>query len=354
MKEVLKVKIATTTFSLDKEAHALLADWLEANERESGKEAVEVLEQRVAGYILERQSTNIVVEEAVVRDIIATIGSPEGYVATPKPPTTTPQPHQHPTPSHSTIGPLGRVFIVCAKILLGIFLAGWVLTAIGLLVGFVSLMAIGDIWTEYLPLPLEGMSPVVFAGLVCAVIVLFMGIVADLGFSLIRGKKVNIRGLVIGGVIWLIFLLWLIFACVRNANYWVVWAHESEAKIEQWERDFDEWEDRFEEQLEWAIINPSTLSGDGADIHLIYNLNDLGDSLKLEKLCEEFDELYRYDDYILGYLIKGEEVIINIDISQKDNILTRNTTITTPSGVTTIDVNIDGHTGHLLDYKTND
>lgn len=252
------------------------------------------------------------------------------------------------TPS---VGPLGRVVIIGGKIILGLFLAGWLLSALGLLVGFVTLMAIGDIWAEYLMLPLEGLSPVVFAGLICAVIVLFMGIVADLGFSLIRSKRVNIKRLAVGCGIWVIFFLWLIFAAVRNADEWVIWAHESEAKIEQWERDFDEWEESFDRQLESTHCNPLLL--EGGEVNMTFCLDDLSDYLKLEELCEEFDELYRYDDTIINHLIKGEMVTIDVALSQENNIVTRTTTITLPSTTKSMTVKVNKHTNNCVDYKIN-
>lgn len=252
------------------------------------------------------------------------------------------------TPS---VGPLGRVVILGGKIILGIFLAGWLLSALGLLIGFVTLMAIGDIWAEYLMLPLEGLSPVVFAGLICAVIVLFMGIVADLGFSLIRSKRVNIKRLAVGCGIWVIFFLWLIFAAVRNADEWVIWAHESEAKIEQWERDFDEWEESFDRQLESTHCNPLLL--EGGEVNMTFYLDDLSDYLKLEELCEEFDELYRYDDTIIHHLIKGETVTIDVALSQENNIVTRTTTITLPSTTKSMTVKVHKHTNNCVDYKIN-
>lgn len=257
---------------------------------------------------------------------------------------TTPSTEERTTPP--TVGPLGKVFIVCGKIILGIFLAGWLLTALGLLIGFVSLMAIGDIWAEYLALPLEGLSPVVFAGLICAICVLFMGVVADLGFSLIRSKRVNFKRLVVGGGIWLIFLLWLIFAAIRNVDEWVMWAQKSEAKIELWERNLDEWEDSFERQWKSAL-----LSAEGNKTHITLHLDDLGDYLKLEALCEEFDELYRYDDYIMEFLFEGGEVVIDVEISVEGELITRHTTITTPSGVTNLSVSVNKHTNNCIDYN---
>lgn len=344
MKEVMKVRVAETTFAMDKEAYGVLAALLEEVEQSEGKEAASKVESDFVAHVLEKQSVNTVLEVELVRNIVLAMGyTPK---AQPQKPHTTTQP----ATIESGVGPLGKVFIVCAKVLLGIFLAGWILAAIGLLIGFVTLIAIGDIWAEYLTLPLEGISPVVFAGLVCAVVVLFMGIVADLGWRLIAGRRVNLRKLAVSGVVWLIFFLWLIFTSVRNADNWVIWAHESTIKIEQWERDFELWEERLEEQLEDAIFNPTLV--DGAETHLTFYLYELGDSLKLDKLCEEFDELYRYDDHIIGFLIDGKEVVIDVVISQQDNEISRQTTITTPSGTTTINVSLDGR-GKLIDYKTN-
>ena len=106
----------------------------------------------------------------------------------------------------------------------------------------------------------------------------------------------------------------------------------------------------LEEQLESAIFNPTLV--DGAETNLTFYLCDLGDSLKLDKLCEEFDELYRYDDHILGYLIDGKDVVIEVVISQENNIVTRKTTITTPDLVTTLNLSVDKGSVRLLEYNT--
>ena len=91
---------------------------------------------------------------------------------------------------------------------------------------------------------------------------------------------------------------------------------------------------------------------DGAETTLTFYLYELGDTLKLEKLCEEFDELYRYDEYITTYLINDKEVVIDVTMSQEDNVIMRKTTITTPSGVTTINVSVERGTGKLLKYNS--
>ena len=356
MEEIVRVKVAGTSLALSKGAYAVLSHFLENTERAYADspnkgELVEQTESRIVATLLEKQSASTVVERGVMELIVASVGYPEGYTPTGSPegvkiPNTTPKP---PAPK-SEVGVLGHIVIVGGKIILGIMLACWILAAIGILVGFVTLMAVGNIWAEYLTMPIEGISPVVFAGLVCAVIVLFMGIVADLGVRLIAGRRISLRKLAVAGVIWLIFVLWLIFASVRNIDNWMIWAHESEAKIEQWERDFEDFEERLEEQLENAIFNPTLV--DGAETKMTFYLYELGDTLKLEKLCEEFDELYRYDEYITNFLINNKEVVINVTLSQEDNVIMRKTTITTPSGVTTINVSVERGTGKLLKYNS--
>ena len=351
MKELIRIRLSGTEFALTEEAFNTLRNYLEEYESALPKEQnraqkMAELESNIVEKFLNHQPRESAVELPLVETTIAALGYPEGYT----PNATTKRAQTQPTTPQSEVGVLGRIVIVGGKIILGVMLAVWILAAIGLLVGFVTLMAIGDIWADYLALPMDGISPVVFAGLVCAVIVLFMGVVSDLGFRLISGRRVNLRKLAVAGVIWLIFLLWLIFASVRNADNWVVWAQQSAAKIELWERDYDNWEDMLEEQLESAIFNPTLV--DGAETNLTFYLYDLGDSLKLDKLCEEFDELYRYDDHILGYLIDGKDVVIEVVISQENNIITRKTTITTPDGVTTLNVSVDKGSGRLLEYNT--
>ena len=167
------------------------------------------------------------------------------------------------TPSNGGVGPLGKAIILCAKIFLGIVLACWFIAALGILIGFVALMAVEAEWSQMVAM--NGMSPVVFAGLVCAVIVLGMGIVGDLGVSVLRGKRINLKRLGIGVGVWIVFFLWLIFAAVRNTDNWTEWALQSEEKIELWEErleqrfealeeNFDRIEEHFE-QMESELEN---------------------------------------------------------------------------------------------------
>lgn len=151
-------------------------------------------------------------------------------------------------PANDSVGPLGKAIILCAKIILGIFLAGWFITALGILIGFVTLMAVEAEWSQMVVM--DGISPVVFAGLVCAVIVLAMGIIGDIGISLLRSKRINLKRVGIGVVVWIIFFLWLIFAAVRNIDNWTEWAIQSEEKIELWEERFEERFERHFESLE--------------------------------------------------------------------------------------------------------
>ena len=160
----------------------------------------------------------------------------------------TPNNDQHTPPSNGGVGPLGKTIILCAKIFLGIVLACWFIAALGILIGFVVLMAVEAEWSQMVAM--NGMSPVVFAGLMCAVIVLGMGIVGDIGVSVLRGKRINLKRLGGGVVVWIIFFLWLIFAAVRNVDNWTEWAIQSEEKIELWEEKFEERFERHFESLE--------------------------------------------------------------------------------------------------------
>ena len=146
------------------------------------------------------------------------------------------------TPTNDNVGPLGKVIITCAKVVLGLFLVAWFLSALGILVGFIALMAVEAEWSHMVTT--DCMSPVVFAGLMCAVIVLGMGIIGGIGVSLLRGKRINLKRVGVGVGVWIVFFLWLIFAAVRNADNWTEWALESEAQIELWE---ERWEQHFEE-----------------------------------------------------------------------------------------------------------
>ena len=89
MKEVLKVKIAGTSFALDTEAYDCLADYFKTIETRSGKERAEEIEREFVALVLERQSANTVIEMEFLRQTLDKLGYPEGYTYTPKHRTTT-------------------------------------------------------------------------------------------------------------------------------------------------------------------------------------------------------------------------------------------------------------------------
>lgn len=234
--------------------------------------------------------------------------------------------------NNGSLGALGRVVVLGAKILLGIFLVGWLLTALGVLVGSVSLAAIGESWASMVPM--EGLSPVVFAGLVCAVVVLFMGIVADVGFTLLRGKQLNFKRLGIGAIVWVIFLLWLVFAAVRNAGNWAEWAYKSEMQLELWEEEFDAWEERIEYEWEEAVLGMQDV---GAwDSNYSFSFEGLEGAMRFESFCDRFKEMEPHEDRLEYHLLRGGKVDVKIENHYEGNTLYRTITATSPDGDTVV------------------
>lgn len=341
MEEIVKVKLAESQLALTKEAYALLAHFLDNTAKAYAhlpeKSAlVEQTEVKIATLLMAKQSPNEVVERDTMARVVAQVGYPEGYT-----PAHTPTAQPTAKPQVST---LSRIVTTLAKVLLGIFLAGWVVTAIGLLVGFVTLMALGDAWSQHIPI--DGISPIVFVGLVCAVIVLFMGIVADLIFRLIAGRKVQLRHLAVAGLVWLFFLLWLVFVSVRSVDKWAAWGIESRLKLEQWEESINNWTDAFEEDVEEFA---DKITVDSQTITL--ELNTPFDAIKFGILCEEFDELYRYDEEVIKKLVKGKEVTVQVEAQREGDIITRTTTITTPDKVDIVTVCLDCTTGTPIHHE---
>lgn len=253
-----------------------------------------------------------------------------------------------PTPPQANYNGCGQIAVTILKVIGWALGIGWLLVAFGLLLSFITLVVIGEFEATYVS-DIEGFSPVVFAGLICAVIVLGMGIAADLWFKLLRSKRVNLRNLLTSGVVWLIFAVWLGIAGVRNWNNWQIWANQVEYKFEQWEDELDNWAEELEEKVE------SLTEGAVSNTHSInFNLKGLPGIMKLERLCEEFDELYRVDEEIEAFLLWGDEVIVGVAASKQDNIVSRTTTITTPKGVKILSVSIDNTTGKCLKYEVNE
>ena len=323
MKENLKVKIAQTTLAIEPEAYTLLEGFFEEVDKKCGSEELARVESRFVELVLAKQDASTVISKNLVEELISTIGVMEYYAPKSATPTDTPQ---------TTTAPLVKLIAVCAKILLGIFLAGWFLVAIGLLIGFVWLMAIGTQW-DFVVMT-DGLSPVVFAGLVCAVIVLFMGIVGDVGLSLLRSKPVNLSRLCVGTGIWVIFLIWLTFATVRNIDDWSEWAYRSEKQIELWEEELEEWEERVEREWEETLLQ---LEGvDTWQSTHTFELEGVADIARFEIIQERFEEVEPYEDRVVLRLLKGEKVTITISNNIEGDRCFRSVVITTNDGDKTI------------------
>ena len=321
MKEILRVRIAQTPLAIEPEAYTLLEGFFGAVDKKCGSEELARVESRFVELVLARQSDNTVITKALVEELISTIGITEYYAPKSASSPSEPKPDTH---------PLVKLVVVCAKILLGIFLAGWLLVAIGLLFGFVWLMAIGTHWDTVVAV--EGISPVVFAGLVCAVIVLFMGIVGDVGFSILRSKPINLSRLCIGTGIWVIFLIWLTFATVRNIDNWSEWAHNSERVFEQWEEELESWEERLENDWEKALL---CLEGINTwQSSHTFELEGFEGIARYEVIQERFEEMEPYEDRIELRLLKGEKVTITISHNIENDRCFRSIVIATEDGDT--------------------
>ena len=227
----------------------------------------------------------------------------------------------------------------CAQILISALKAvGWIvgicwlLAALGILVGFVSLAALGETWASVVPM--DGLSPIVFAGLVCAVVVLFMGIIADVGFTVLRGKAVNFKRLGVGAIVWVIFFLWLIFAAVRNADHWNEWAYKTEAQFELWEEEIEAWEERVEGEWEDAVLN---LQGvEVWDSTYTMTFEGVSGAMKIDTLCNRFEELEPYEDRLELQLLQGKKVEVTIENHYEGDRLYRTITISAPDGDTIV------------------
>lgn len=82
MKKVIKVSIGNVAFTLEEGAHKIMQEYLDSlsqhyASKESGKEVVDSIEERIAELLLERGYKDKVVEEVTVEEIVLILGSPE-------------------------------------------------------------------------------------------------------------------------------------------------------------------------------------------------------------------------------------------------------------------------------------
>lgn len=226
------------------------------------------------------------------------------------------------TPLHT----LGRIVVVCGKILLGCIFVGWILTALAILISFITLMAMGTF--ESSVIAFDGMSPIVFAGLVCAVIVLFMGIVGDVMLTLLRSKPIDMRRVAIGAVVWLIFFVWLCIGAVRNADKWAIWGHQVENRIEQWEENLDAWEDMLDDCMDFD--NNFWDGLDEWDNSTSFTLDGVADLARWAMLEERIDQLDEVEDEVEKALLRGDKVVVKVEHRLHEGECLRTTTIELP------------------------
>ncbi len=226
------------------------------------------------------------------------------------------------TPLHT----LGRIVVVCGKILLGFFFVGWILAALAILISFITLMVMGTL--ESSVISMDGMSPILFAGLVCAVVVLFMGIVGDVVLSLLRSKPINLRKLAVAAVVWLIFFVWLSIGTVRNADKWALWGYQVEARFEQWEAELEAWEEELERSFE---LNDDFWSGMNEwDNSTTFTLDGVDGLSRWAVLEEHIDQLEDVEDEVERALLKNQKVTIKIEHRLNDGECLRTTTVELP------------------------
>lgn len=343
MKEVLKVRIANTTLSLSTEAHNLLDGYLGVIEAYSGKEAAEEREALFVEQILARQTATTVVEESVVEEFINTVGYPEGCAPAARkakreeqPQTTTPTPSNN-TPNDNTTA-LGRVFKTCLLIVGWVVGISWLLAAMGLLIAFIVLLAIGEFDSMWLT-GYEGLSPVVFCGLICAVVVLFMGIVADVWFKLLMRKRINPKGLIAAVIIWFVFFGWLCIASVRNADNWLDWSQKAVERVEVWEKQGQIWEEKLDADIESLFENEGVLEWTKS---MSYTLKGGLAVDNFDSLCERFELLESIEDVVGWELVRNRDVAVAIDFCFTGGEMVRHITVTTQKEVYTFSEKLCG------------
>lgn len=229
----------------------------------------------------------------------------------------TPQPTST-TPFHT----IGRIVVVCAKVLLGIFLFGWTLAAVAVLVSFISLIAVGVFDPAVVAPYYSGTSLAVIAGLVCAVVVLFMGIVSDVGFTLLRGKPLNLRRLGVSAIVWLIFLVWTCVSVVINIPHVEYWGEQIEQKVEQ-----------LEEKIEGKIEEVENLAEGSEGTHMSFEFCGRKDIVSFAIWTDKIDLPDDIEELVFLKLTQDQDVKITTEWKGKDSFRShKSVTITTKDG----------------------
>lgn len=264
MQEVMKVKIGGSTLLFSPEACNELSRFVGVLERSYDAEVVADIEGRIVELILEQQTAEAVVEKPLVESIIATIGYPEGH--TNEEPKAAPQSTPQPTQNQGCMHSFGEVVRFCLKAMAWIFLVGWILAGLGVVIGIITLTAT-DAALVGMDGQFSGVSPIGFSALLCGSWLMFMIAVAYLLICLLRHKRVSGRSLLIMAIIWLFLTIWAWFGLGRNISNWEQWGYDVEYNMEQLEERIEDWAERYEENVEMRMES------------LEYNMEALEDSM---------------------------------------------------------------------------
>ena len=252
MNEIMKVKVSGVTLGMSQEACGALSDYVATLERAygatpEGKEVVADIEARIVELILEKQKADVVVEKPLIDNIIATLGYPEGCEQPESTNHTQTQTTQT-TQNKGCLYTLGRIVVFCLKVLAVLFLVGWILGGLGLIVGIIALLTTDAALTG--GVAFSGVSPIGFTALLCGSILVFMASVAYLLICLLGHKKVSGRTMLFAGILWLLLTVWAWVGMGTNLSNWESWGYSVEQNAENWAERIEEWAEQFENKLE--------------------------------------------------------------------------------------------------------
>ncbi len=258
MNEIMKVKISGVTLEMSHEACGALSDYIATLDRAygttpEGKEVVADIEARIVELILENQKAEELVEKPLIDTIIATLGYPEGCEKVKddfggfKSQQTPSQEAQNQGCLHT----LGRIVVFCLKVLAVLFLVGWILGGLGLIIGIIVLLTTDAALTG--GVVFSGVSPIGFTALLCGSILVFMASVAYLLICLLGHKRVSGRTMLFAGILWLLLTVWAWVGMGTNLSNWESWGYSVEQNAESWAERIEEWAEQFEEGMEMQM-----------------------------------------------------------------------------------------------------
>ena len=258
MNEIMKVKISGVTLDMSHEACGALSDYVATLKRAygttpEGKEVVADIEARIVELILEQQKAEELVEKPLIDTIITTLGYPEGCEKVKgdfggfKSQQTPSQEAQNQGCLHT----LGRIVVFCLKVLAVLFLVGWILGGLGLIVGIIVLLTTDAALTG--GMDFTGVSPIGFTALLCGSILVFMASVVYLLICLLAHKKVSGRTMLFAGILWLLLTVWAWVGMGTNLSNWESWGYSVEQNAENWAERIEEWAEQFEEGMEMQM-----------------------------------------------------------------------------------------------------